>query len=302
MDKANITVGVVHLVWLPYGIELYKNFINSYVNVSSGHEHDLVFLFNGVVEESELQPYYEFADMVKIKYKYFCLKGGQDIEAYFWIAEKIKGYSHFLFFNSFSVILCNNWLQNYLNAIELPGVGLVGSTGSWQSHYTNVFQNHKAAYERTKSVLYNYRKYKLFLKTIFYWRFLFAAFPNPHIRTTAFVIKSSLFLKLKRKKLHSKFDAYLLESGREGISNQVLKKGYKILIVDKFGRTYPPDKWPESKTFWVENQENLMVQDNQTGLYRDANKYERKRLQELAWGETKSTIRAIYKINRALFL
>ena len=279
----NTKIGIIHLIWIPLGFNNYKNFIDSYLNVSAGHEHELIFLFNGVKDENELQPYFEYAEISKIKYKYFSLKNGQDIEAYFWVSEKLSGYTHFLFLNSFSIILYNDWLQYYVNAIELEGVGLVGATGSWQSHYSNVFHEYTIAYEFNKSFLYNFRKYKLMLKAFFYWRFLFPSFPSPHIRTNAFIVKRDVFLKLKKKKITSKFDAYLFENGRKGLSNQLRKKGYQILVVDKFGNTYEPDRWPESKTFWIEEQQNLLIKDNQTKVYCEANKYERKRLKQLAW-------------------
>lgn len=285
MFKIKNNIAVVHLVWLPYGINLYKRFINSYISVSAGHTHKLIFLFNGVNDENELQPYIEYAEITKLRYKYFFLRNGQDIDAYFWIARKLDDYTHILFFNSFSIILYNNWLQYFVSAIQLPGVGLVGATGSWQSHYTNVFKKHKLDYEFNKPFIFNFRKYKLFIKTIFYWRFLFAPFPSPHIRTNAFIIKRHVFLQLKRKKMVSKFDAYLFENGRKGLSNQLRKNGYQILVVDKFGKLYSPDNWINSKTYWIEDQQNLLIKDNQTDVYCQANIDERKRLIELAWGE-----------------
>lgn len=285
MDKPNKNIAIIYLVWLPYGIGLYKNFIHSYASVSAGQEHDLIFLFNGVNDESELHPYFEYAETVKIKYKYFSMENGQDIEAYFWVSEKLT-HTYILFLNSFSIILYNNWLQYYVNALELPGVGLVGATGSWQSHYTNVFQEYKIPYEFNKPFIYNFRKYKLFIKAFFYWRFLFSPFPNPHIRTTGFIIKRNLFSQLKRKKNNSKFDAYLFESGKKGITNQIINMGYQVLVVDKFSETTTSDKWDNSKTFWSFNQENLLISDNQTQKYSTANISERNRLRELAWGNT----------------
>lgn len=282
MAKTNKDVAVVYLIWLPYGIELYKKFIQSYINSRAGYEHDLIFLFNGVQNENELQSYYEYAKTEKVKYKSFSLKTGQDIEAYFWVSERLN-HTHLLFLNSFSRILHNNWLQYYVNAIEISGVGIVGATGSWESIYTNVFKNYKLVYETNKSSLYNFRKYKLFLKAFFYWQLIFKPFPNPHIRTNAFIIKRDLFLGTKNK-IRSKFSAHIFENGRKGLSNQLSKKGYELLVVDKFGNTYPPDRWPGSKTFRIEDQQNLLIEDNRTKVYSEANIYEQKRLTEAAWG------------------
>ncbi len=83
----------------------------------------------------------------------------------------------------------------------------------------------------------------------------------------------------------SKFDAYLFENGRKGLSNQLRKNGYQILVVDKFGKLYSPDNWINSKTYWIEDQQNLLIKDNQTDVYCQANIDERKRLIELAWGK-----------------
>ena len=88
--KLQNNISVVYLMWLPYGIKLYKNFIDSYLNFSSGHEHDLIFLFNGVKDENELHPYFEYAEITKIKYKYFSLEKGYDIDAYFFAAKNIR--------------------------------------------------------------------------------------------------------------------------------------------------------------------------------------------------------------------
>jgi hypothetical protein len=201
------------------------------------------------------------------------------------VAEQITDYTYFLFLNSFSTILYNDWLRYYVNTIELPGVGLAGTTGSWQSHYSNVFQEHKISYELNKPFLYNFRKYKLFLKAFFYWRFLFTSFPSPHIRTTGFIINRYLFSQLKRRKIKSKFDAYLFESGRKGMSRQIIKKGYQILVVDKFGQTYTSENWYESKTFWSFNQENLLISDNQTEKYMNEDDTKKKVYTLLAWKE-----------------
>lgn len=153
----------------------------------------------------------------------------------------------------------------------MPGVGLVGATGSWQSHYTTVFKKHKIFYEFDKSVVYNFRKYKLFLKAVFFWRFLFGAFPSPHIRTTAFIIKPEIFFQLSNKqRFKTKFDAYIFENGRNSLTNQLLHKGFKILVIDNKGIHYEIGKWHLSKTFWISNQENLLISDNQTRIYDNA--------------------------------
>ena len=68
------------------------------------------------------------------------------------------------------------------------------------------------------------------------------------------------------------------------MTNYYLKKGLKVLVMDKYGKTYGPDEFKNSGTFWIGEQENLLVSDNQTRIYRDADIEYRKLLTKLAWG------------------
>ncbi len=69
------------------------------------------------------------------------------------------------------------------------------------------------------------------------------------------------------------------------MSRQIIKKGYQILVVDKFGQTYTSENWYESKTFWSFNQENLLISDNQTEKYMNEDDTKKKVYTLLAWKE-----------------
>ena len=118
-----------------------------------------------------------------------------------------------------------------------------------------------------------------------YYPFLFKSFPNPHLRTNAFMIRRDVFLAVRYKPLTSKFRAYQCESGRNSVTNQVIKQGYDVYVVDRNGQVYESRKWPESRTFWIDKQENLLVEDNQTQLYHNATPDDKKKLTRLAWGD-----------------
>ena len=88
-------------------------------------------------------------------------------------------------------------------------------------------------------------------------------------------------------KLHipkSKLQAYLIESGRNGLTGQVLKKNLQVMVMDKSGAYYPVSQWHESQTFWTGDQKNLLVSDNQTRKFGKANRPEQQRLTFKAWG------------------
>ncbi len=278
-------ISVIHLVWLPYGIDHFKVFINSYINSEPNYKHQLIIAFNGMALEypNKINEYLSFMETRNVKAdKCLYFDNGQDIEIYQKSAAAVN--TKFVFiFNTFSEIGIKNWLKYYIDNFT-DQVGVISATSSYQSNYSTVFQTHPFKWESAKGFLYNYRKYKLFIKALFYWRFLFKPYPNPHVRTTGFMVRREEFLSINPGRINNKFKAYQFESGRKGMTNYYLKKGLKVLVMDKFGKTYGPDEFKNSDTFWIGEQENLLVSDNQTRIYRDADPAYRKLLTKLAWG------------------
>ena len=282
--QENNKTAVVYLVWIPYGLGLFKNFIRSYQQFIPGAIHQLVLLFNGVNQEEDTIPYITYARESNLKFETLSLDNGQDIEAYFFAAGKLS-VEFILFLNSYAEILSSDWLKKYAQAFEKqPGTGIVGSSGSMQSYYSSVFQKNTRYWEKTKGFYYNFRKYKLFIKAFVIWRFLFKPFPNPSIRTNAFMVRRTDFLKIYPGRVNSKFRAYRFESGKKSMTNYFIRNGMRPLIIDKKGKTYEIEDWVKSSTFWIDNQENLLVSDNQTEIYRKSGKEERKLMTKLAWG------------------
>ncbi|HEX4372832.1 MAG TPA: hypothetical protein VHZ50_05940 [Puia sp.] len=283
MADKNHRVAVVYLMWMPYGIEYFNSFIRSYSQNPAGADHQLYIIFNGVDESGVPGEYKKNLQEYAINYIAITMQNGQDIDAYLFAAKRVEA-DIFLFLNTYSILLANNWLKNYTDAFDFPGVGLVGATGSFQSYYSAVFVNNALAWESDKSFKENYRKYKLLIKTIFYWRLLFKPFPNPHIRTNAFMVRREVFLKITKQKLTSKFKAYQFESGRNSFTTQIINMGLQVLLVDRNGKTFDLTNWKNSYVFWRGKQEGLLVSDNQTKRYEEDEKDNRKKLTFLAWG------------------
>jgi hypothetical protein len=276
-------ITVIHLVWLPYGIGLFKQFVDAYHRKPAGAAHELLLVFNGVEDQVATRAYHDYISAYHIPYTSRYFLNGQDLYCYFKTAASLST-EYMMVLNSFSTVLAANWLLHYMAAFVNENTGIVGATGSNQSYYSSVFQKNLAGWESGKGFTYNFRKYKLFVKTFLHWRWLFKPFPSPHLRTNAFMIKTSLFTQLRHKSLVSKFTAYQFESGRNNMTSQVLQLGLAALVVDKNGKTYAPDQWKQSATFWINNQENLLVADNQTGIYANASPEEREQMTRLAWG------------------
>ncbi len=280
-EKSSVTV--FHLIWIPFGIAVFKDFLNSYKDKLAGFEHYLVLLFNGVQNESETLQYHHLIKSMSINYSHYSFSNGQDIDIYIKATAKVSS-EYVLFFNSYSVILADNWLYNYIKAFSIEKTALVGASASNMSYYSATFQKHTTQWEGNKGIINNLRKYKLFMKALIYWRFLFKPFPNPHLRSNAFMLRRTDFLDLCKKPIDTKFIAYQFESGRQSMTNHFLKEGLNVLVLDKHGNVYGPPDWEKSSTFWINEQENLLVSDNQTRLYQEADSETRRSMAKLAWG------------------
>jgi hypothetical protein len=243
-----------------------------------------MIIFNGFSDKEELKKYHDFASEKNISSENVFLENGQDFDAYFYAATKCTS-DYILFFNSYTEIKNENWLLHYSRCLQKNPKTIISATASYQSHYSNVFitKHHKA--ENMSDVRHYFRLCKLYLKAIFYWRFLFKPFPSPHLRTSAFMVHRIDFLSIFPGKISNKFNAYKFENGRNSMTNLFLKKGYKALVVDKYGKTYEQEEWPQAKTFWNGDQENLLISDNQTMLYEKSSVADKKWLKNLAWGK-----------------
>jgi hypothetical protein len=112
----------------------------------------------------------------------------------------------------------------------------------------------------------------------------FHPFPNPHIRTNGFMIERTTMLDLRFDGERTKMDSLRFESGKAGMTRQILGRGLEALIVGRDGRGYEPDEWYESRTFRSGEQENLLIGDNRTRQYADGDESFRAFLRQLAWG------------------
>lgn len=112
----------------------------------------------------------------------------------------------------------------------------------------------------------------------------FDPFPSPHLRTNAFMISRELMLGLRRQRMRTKEDAYKFESGKQSMTNQILRAGLKTLVVGRDGRGYEWGEWNLSETLWQGEQRNLLVSDNQTRDYEHGDAYKRAFLSRSAWG------------------
>lgn len=250
---------VFYLVWTPLGLEPLERFAASYRAHAAGLDHRLVFLRNGVEPGPVARRCTDLCNELNAE-RVELTPPGQDLDAYSAAAREVDA-AAVCFLNSYSEILASGWLGALGLVLQEPGVGLVGATGSNESALS-------AAPHLLRPLL----------------RRRYPPFPNPHVRTNGFMLRRDLMLGLDWPATTAKRRALELESGVSSITRQVWALGLEALVVGRDGAGYPPDRWRESATFRSGNQANLLVADNRTRQYDEADPEWRGTLERMAWG------------------
>ncbi|MES5101150.1 hypothetical protein ABUK73_23270 [Agrobacterium sp. BA1120] len=249
MDKIANKIAVVYLDRWDNKPNFRKAFLHSLQWFPAGVDFDLVWQMKGYPDDKFCHELIDFkkrfaGKIIQLHYPDDVYQFTLALDA----AEKLD-YDLLVFFISYSRILAPNWLKLYVNAFENnESCGMVGATGSYEQAMAD------------------------------------QKFPNYHIRTNAFMIKSDLFKSLDYGVLRNKIDGNFVEAGPNSITSQILQKGLNLFVIDRFGRVYSPEKWPISRTFRSGCQENLLVADNRTSQYSISACQNRSKLSKLAWG------------------
>jgi hypothetical protein len=268
---------VAHLVRKKNGLEPFRHFLESYLANPAGIEHDLLIIYKGFDRnEEDIAPYEELLQSVPHSFLRVA-DFGFDLRPYFIAAKKVDS-EYLCLLNSFCVILDEDWLLKLHRHIRQPGVGLVGATGSWGS-----FSKGSRAIKECPFYERLARHLARRLLAIF-----FDCFPNYHIRTNGFMIARKTMLKIKHGMVLTKMHAWLLESGRNGITKQIERMGLEPVVVGKDGKSYSKHEWSKSDTFWHGTQGNLLISDNQTRMFDTASLERRQKYGLFAWGELPS--------------
>jgi hypothetical protein len=278
-------VCVAHLVWGPLGINPFKRFVSSYREKGAGGvPHRLLVIFNGLRNQEELSAYRR--ELEGLRFDSLVLpRAVFDIQAYYAAAESISE-EYVCFLNSYSVLLDEEWLQKLYGKIVEPGVGIVGATASYQSLYSSVkLSMHSIDGHYTPRRIAGEAWRRLILSR---YKSYFHPFPNPHLRTNAFVMKRELMLTVKRGRLRTKMDTIRFESGKQGLTRQIEAMGLKPLVIGRNGQAYEKERWFESETYKSGTQSNLLVSDNRTEQFREADAEERRLMITNAWGEERA--------------
>ena len=228
-----------------------SRFVNAYRNRPAGVGHELVIILKGFASKAALAE--AKAAMAGIAFREVHTEDESfDLGAY---ADAILQVDceRAAFLNTGSEPIADDWLLKLDQALSLPGMGLVGASGSFEGGVGGV------------------------------------AFPNIHVRTNAFMMRTSLARRtLGRLTIRSKQDAHVAEHGSNGLTRQVVSFGLAAAIVGANGRVYAPEWWSGSRTFRQGNQANLLVADNQTRAWDSLTWPERRTVHETTWGTVRT--------------
>ncbi len=266
---------VAYIAYEPYGKNYLLRFVKKYQKYQSGYDHDLVICFKQFKSKDTIEEWENI--MIKENIKFIRFDDNSqindfDIGSYFRISEFFSN-RYILFLNTHCRPNSNNWLKIFLNHYENKSVvGAFASMSSLSSQFLNFFFNQHSKFQQIRWGLKHFLHVKLF--------------PNPHIRTTAFFIKAEnlLELNINRKKLIKKINTNYFEGGRLGLSNQLLKKGFKLILVNSDDKSFSIDRWKYSETFCLGEQKKLLFTDNRTEEYEKSSTQEKLRRSKFCWG------------------
>lgn len=263
---------VMYLAYEPYGISYLKKFLENYKKFNSGYKHELLICFK---KFKNIKSINKWSKIVPFKFTKFIdkeIKNDFDIGSYFRVAKKYRN-RKVLFLDTHTIPLVKNWLFFFIKNYEKKSV--IGATGSYASipsiFFEFYFKQH-TKFQQLRWGLQHMLKVKLF--------------PNPHIRTTGFFMSAADFLSLTfdKNKLTKKIETNYFEGGRNGMSQQLISRGFKLFIINSDNKKFLIPDWPKSQTYCCKNQEKLIFGDNRTNEYAAANKEIRKKLRKIVWG------------------
>ena len=246
-----------------------KEFVKHYKKHPSGSKHTLLICYKLL----DIKKIISLRKILgKIKYKEFIdpvMINDYDFGSYSRIA-KLYPVSKIFFLNSHSYPIRNCWLKILLNHYKLNT--LIGTSASNESLLTSL---------KFKKI----HKIISFLIKFFRFKKKFKTFPNPHIRTSSFLINGTDFISfIKNKKITCKEDAWYTESGINGMTNFFIKKKFNIYVVNSDGKKFIKNEWKFSETYNYALQSKTLISDKHTRNYLKLSSSERLISSYNCWG------------------
>jgi hypothetical protein len=206
--------------------------------------------------------YIEFIDPIK--------KNDWDFGSYKRVSKLFYN-KEILFLNSHSYPNCKNWLKKLFHFKKKNTV--IAPTASYESLVDSIKLKNK--FHKIFRYLIRKKRFKI----------NFDEFPNPHIRTSSFLINSKLFFNfIKFKKLKNKEDTLKIESGKKNLTKYLKKKGIMTYVVNSDGKKFEEKHWYLSETYCYLNKNKSIISDKHSRKYLKLSNNEKKIIRSRVWG------------------
>jgi len=254
MSRSSLSYATVYLARIGNPIWQTRAFLDSYFSNDPGEITPLYLLHKGYPESKVDPALLELPEHQRNRIRLLWVSDdGLSLLACYKVCQLITEFDYLLFLNSHSFIESKDWALLYQNAlIETKGNALIGTTGCWEGLS------------------------KLGL-----------TFPEPHVRTNAFLIRKTTFMAAYKTPRLTKTECLFFESGPDSFSNYCIAQGIEIFILDSSGKLFSPDKWKQSKTFRSGDQINLIISDNATRHFWYSRNSRREKMSKSSWGENR---------------
>lgn len=275
MASPSMTVGIFHLVRAANGPAPFHAFVRSLRAAVPAADWRLIPIFKGFGGPADARPYLDELRGLPVDPLYVP-DVGFDIAAYFRAATEVD-VPVVGFFNSYCELRDPRWFARFTDALATPGVGLVGATGSIES----VVRNHRIYGADAAGAVAKARNYALAAGLLA----AFPPFPNPHVRTNAFMLRRDHFLATRRFPIERRLASLIYESGWPSLTRQIVGRGLRAVVVNTDGEVLDPPGWARAGTFRSGDQDKTLVWDNRLTEYARATPDRQRRLRDLAWGD-----------------
>ena len=81
------------------------------------------------------------------------------------------------------------------------------------------------------------------------------------------------------------FETNYFEAGRYGLSSQLLKKDFELILINSDNKSFQIKEWKNSETFCLGSQKKLIFVYNRTEEYANCSREEREKRTKSCWGE-----------------
>ena len=266
---SNKKVIVVYLYTKFDLVENLINFIDFYIKNPPGYKHKLLICYKLLKKEeikllrkkTKLIKHAEFIDPVKLN--------DYDFGSYKRIAKLYPNFP--IFFNlGHAYPVKKNWLKMIMS--HFKNKTMLGSSGSNESIFSSVLKKKKF------KIIFN-------LKNYFFLKKNFKEFPNPHIRSINFLLYGKDFLDfVKDKHYFTKKDAWISESGYNGMTNFFIGKKFNIFVINSDNKKFPINHFKSSETYCFSNQKKKLFSDKHSRKFEIAKYIEKLKIQKNVWG------------------